>query len=203
MQGERGLLHHRLNAYEFGPRLLDRQPDGARVRGIGLVTAHERAHGLGMDQPHGMTLHRQLTRPMVRSAAGFDADQARHTVGEVPQHLGPLELHIDDLACAHVHRVQLEHILGDVQPNDLQPAHLADDLPRALRNTTMHDRTSLVFVKTLVYHDAMGTLMPYPVAGPACLAGKPHAHNGRAVHLGTPGGVCAARRQGGIHYISW
>lgn len=74
MQGERGFLHHGLNAYEFGARLLDRQPDGTRVRGIGLVTTHERAHGLGMDQSHGMPLCRQLTGPAVRSAAGFDAD---------------------------------------------------------------------------------------------------------------------------------
>lgn len=52
----------------------------------------------------------------------------------------------------------------------------------------MHDGTSLVFVKTLVYH-AAGTLMPYSVEGPTCLADTPHAYNGRAVHLGTPGRV--------------
>lgn len=82
-------------------------------------------------------------------------------------------------------------------------AYLADDLPRTLCSTTMHDEASLWFMKTLVDHDAMGTLMPYPVEGPAFLADKPHALNGRTVHLGTSGGACAARRQGDIHDISW
>ncbi|MPN21716.1 hypothetical protein SDC9_169096 [bioreactor metagenome] len=84
MQGERGLLRQRLHAHEFGTRLLDRQPDGACICSVGLVAVHEWAHGFGMNQPHGMALRRQLTGPVVRSAAGFDADQARCTVGEVP-----------------------------------------------------------------------------------------------------------------------
>jgi hypothetical protein len=67
--------------------------------------------------------------------------------------------------------VKLEHAFGDVQSNDLQAGHLTDDLPRALGSTTMHDETSLMFVKTLVYQ-ATGTLIPYPFKSPARLANK-------------------------------
>ena len=82
VQGERGSLHQRLHAHEFFARLEDRQSDGACARGVGLVAVH--AHGLGMDQQHGMTLRRQLTGPVVSSAAGFDADQERRMVRRLP-----------------------------------------------------------------------------------------------------------------------
>lgn len=94
-----GLLCQGFHAHELGARLLYRQPDGPCV-GVGLVATHEGAHGLGVDQPHEVALRRQLSRPAVHAAAGFDADDTRRTVGKVLQHLGPLELQVDDLARA-------------------------------------------------------------------------------------------------------
>jgi hypothetical protein len=56
-------------------------------------------------------------------------------------------------------------MLCNIQPKDLQAIHGANDLSGVHSCITIHDGSSVVFVKTLVYH-ALGTLMPYPSEDP-------------------------------------
>jgi hypothetical protein len=56
-------------------------------------------------------------------------------------------------------------MFGNVQPKDLFAAHGADDLSCVHSCITIHSGSSMVLVKTAVYH-AMGTLMPYPSEDP-------------------------------------
>jgi hypothetical protein len=58
-----------------------------------------------------------------------------------------------------------EHVFGNVQTDHLLAVHGADDLPGVHSCITIHSGSSMVFVKTAVYH-ALGTLMPYPSEDP-------------------------------------
>jgi hypothetical protein len=64
-------------------------------------------------------------------------------------------------SCWDVFGVRLKHLFGDVQTNKLLAVHGADDLSGAHSCITIHEESSVVFVKTLDYH-TLGTLMPYP-----------------------------------------
>ena len=96
---------------------------------------------------------------MVGPTTCLNADHAGRPVRKVRQHLSSLELLIDDLAAVHVHRVQLKHALGNVQPHHLLATDRANDLPCAHACFTIHVGPSMAFVKTVVYH-ALGTSMP-------------------------------------------
>jgi len=165
MQRERGLLDRGLDANEFHARLLRGQPDRTSISGIGLVAGDEGPHRLGVQQAHRVAQRHQFARPVVATPAGLDGDEAGLAIGKVLDDLGALELHVDDLARAHVHRVQLKDVLGNVQPDDLPTVHGANDLSCIHACITIHDGPSAVFVKTLVYH-LLGTSMPYPAEGP-------------------------------------
>jgi hypothetical protein len=58
----------------------------------------------------------------------------------------------------------MKHMFCNIQSHDLSAVHRADDLSGVHSCITIHDGSSVVFVKTVVYHD-LGTLMPYPVNG--------------------------------------
>lgn len=168
VQREGGLLLSCFHAHELDLGLLHGQPDRTRVRGISLVACHKGTHDLGVQQAHGVAQRGELARPVMRSAARLHGDEASRLAGKVLKHFGTLELHVDDLAGAHVHRVQLKHLLGDVQPHDLLAVHGADELSCTHAWITIHDGSSTVFVKTTVYH-ALGALMPYPSEDPSPL----------------------------------
>ena len=55
--------------------------------------------------------------------------------------------------------------LGNVEPDHLLAIHGADDLCGVHSCITIYSGSSMVLVKTAVYH-AMGTLMPYPSEDP-------------------------------------
>jgi hypothetical protein len=102
---------------------------------------------------------------VVSAATRFNGDQARWLVCKVLQHLGPLDLHVDDLPRVHLHRMHLKHLFGNIQTDHLQAVHGADHLSSVHTRITIHDGSSVVFVKTVVYH-LLGTLMPYPSEDP-------------------------------------
>jgi hypothetical protein len=104
------------------------------------------------------------------AATSLNGDQARGLVGKVFSYRSSPDLQIADLASPHVHCVNLEHMLGNIKPNNLQAIHGADDLSGVHSCTTIHGGSSMVFVKTVVYH-ALGTLMPYPSEDPPRLSG--------------------------------
>ena len=95
------------------------------------------------------------------TATRLDCDQARFANGKVLAYLVTLDLHVNDLARTHVHSVQLKHFFGNVQTDNLQTVHRTNDLACTHSSITIHDGSSVVFVKTWVYH-ILGTLMPYP-----------------------------------------
>jgi len=138
----------------------------------------------------------------VGTAAGLYRNQARLFIGKVLQHLGAFDLHVDDLACAHVHAVQLKHVLGYVQSDDLFAIHGADDLSCVHSCITIHGGSSMVLVKTLVYH-TLGTLMPYPSEDPPRLLKASLPDRRLFMPLAFSGLNSVARGQGGIHSISY
>src|SRR5664279_315781 len=99
------------------------------------------------------------------TTTGLHRDQGGGLVGKVLQHLGPFELHVDDLARIHVYAVQLKHQFGNIKPDHLLAVQRTDDLSCMHSCITIHGGSSMVFVKTLVYH-VLGTLMPYPSEDP-------------------------------------
>jgi len=170
VQCERGLLGRCLDADKLDTGLLHGQPDGSGVSRIGFVATHEGANCLGVQQAHAVAQGGELACPMVGSAAGFDGDQTGRFVHKMRQHFGAFDLHVDDFTRAHVHCVQLKHVLGNIEAYDLLAIHGADDLSCVHSCITIHDGSSMVFVKTAVYH-ALGTLMPYPSEDPPRLLG--------------------------------
>jgi len=88
-------------------------PDRARIGRITLVAAHKGLHHPRRQQLHLVPELLQLARPVLRTAAGLHADQARPTVREVLQELRPLQLHTDHLAALELDPVQLKHPLCD------------------------------------------------------------------------------------------
>jgi hypothetical protein len=81
---------------------------------------------------------------VVRTTAGFNGHQARGEVGKVFQHLGALDLHVNNFTRTHVHGVHLEHVLGDVQTDHLLAVHGADDLSGVHSCITIHGGSSVV-----------------------------------------------------------
>ena len=103
-----------------------------------------KARNLGVQQSHRVPKFAQFTCPVVRTTAGLYGHQARREVGKVLQHLGALDLHVDDLSRTHVHGVHLKHVLGDVQTEHLQAVHGADDLSGVHSCITIHGGSSVV-----------------------------------------------------------
>ena len=123
------------------------------------------SHYLGVQQTNAVAQRTKFARPMVSAPTGFNGNQARWLVDKVFPYMGALALDVDDFTSAHVHAVQLKYVLGNVETDNLQTIHGADDLSCAHSCTTIHDGSSAVFVKTVVYH-ALGTLMPHPSKDP-------------------------------------
>ena len=71
----RGLLTDGSNERHIRPR--DRFADCLGINGIILVPLHVGLYIGRRHQPHGMTKSLELSRPMMRRGAGFDADQKR------------------------------------------------------------------------------------------------------------------------------
>jgi hypothetical protein len=59
----------------------------------------------------------QLARPVVRPAAGLEADQAARQIGEERQHLAACQPLPQHHLAACIDAVHLEHALGNVQPD--------------------------------------------------------------------------------------
>jgi len=55
----------------------------------------------------------------MRRVASLDANHRRLKVGEQPQHLGPAQFAPECRLASLVDAVDLEHVLGDVEPNYL------------------------------------------------------------------------------------
>ena len=103
-----GLHRHRL------ARLLHGEPDRSGIRRITLVADIERFDKSGLQEPDLVTLLAQLTRPMVRTAARFHANEARRTIGEEFQKIRSLDRLVDDFTRFPIDVMHLKHILGDI-----------------------------------------------------------------------------------------
>lgn len=120
MQRQHHLLSLRLHRHEPHARLLDRRPDRPRVSRIGLVALNERTDHLGRQQLDIVAELEQLAAPLVSATASLHRDQCRLPVGEPCQHLIALELQPLDAAGVGLDPMQLEHLLGDVDRNDIK-----------------------------------------------------------------------------------
>src|SRR6516225_3023259 len=108
-----------------------RLADRLGVGGIVLVVLDVGLHVPRRHQTHRVTKLCQLTRPIMRRGAGLHPDEARRQRFEERQHLAAPELLADGHLLARVDPVNLEHVLGDIQP-DRGNLHL-DGSPHVIR----------------------------------------------------------------------
>ena len=66
----------------------------------------------------------ELTRPMVRRCAGFDAHEARWQLFEERNDIPALELAADDYVACCVDAVNLKDQLRDIETNRRDPLHV-------------------------------------------------------------------------------
>lgn len=91
--------------------------DRLGVGGIRLAPLDERLDLGRRVQPHLVTECRDLARLVTRAAAGLKGDQTHRLLLEKPQHLGAVELSIDDWRTLGVSAVDLKNLLGQIQPD--------------------------------------------------------------------------------------
>src|SRR5258708_7339783 len=82
-----------------------------------VVAAHKRLHHPPRQQLHFMTKLLPTSRPVLRSAARFHADQTPRTIRKMLQNLLPLKLQRHNLARLGLHPMQLKHTFCDIHSN--------------------------------------------------------------------------------------
>lgn len=117
MAHQHRLLDFGLDRNEAHRRLGQGRADRLGVRGISLPALDEGLDIRRRDQPHLVAELRQLPRPVVRPRAGFDAGQTRAQAREEQQQLCAPQLPPDDNRPGGVDRVDLKHVLGQIQPD--------------------------------------------------------------------------------------
>ena len=117
MQHQPALLLDRFDLHKTHGRPPHRLADRLGVGRIVLVALYIGLHVLRRHQSHPMTKPRQFTRPIVRRGAGFHADQARRQSFEERQYLAAPDLLANHDLLGRVDAVDLEHVLGDIQPD--------------------------------------------------------------------------------------
>jgi acetyl esterase/lipase len=103
--------------FETHGRASHRLADRLSVSRVVLVALDVCLHILRRHQPHLVTELRQLPRPIVRRGAGLHADETRQQRLEERQHLAASESLPHDDLLGRVDPVNLEHVLGDIQPD--------------------------------------------------------------------------------------
>jgi hypothetical protein len=117
VQRQHRLLLNVLDRYKAHVRSTDSLADGLGVGCIILVGLDVRFDKLRRHQSHGVAHRLELARPVVRTTAGLDADQARRQVDEERGHLVSAQLLLDENFAMHVDPVDLKHVLGQVNTN--------------------------------------------------------------------------------------
>ena len=104
-------------------RIARRTGDGAGVLGVVLLARQKRLHPRRRDQPHLVSEPLQLARPVMRAAAGLEADAAALDARELLEHLGPLHRLLQNRPARNVEAVQRKARLCDVQSNGANVRH--------------------------------------------------------------------------------
>ncbi len=108
------LLVSRFDGHEPHGLSRDGLGDSFRVVGIALSALHERLHVRRVDQANVMTELGDAARPLVRSATGFDPDEAWRQPLEKAQHFCSTEPAVEQRRAICVSAVHLKDIFSDV-----------------------------------------------------------------------------------------
>jgi hypothetical protein len=129
---------YRYEAHRWTPnRLADRLGIGHVV----LVAFHISFHIVGWHQASFMAKRNQLTSPMVRRRAGFEADKARRNLGKEREDLAASQPLAHHYAAHLVHRMNLEDTLCQIKTNCCNIAH--GWLPLLVISNDHHPGTSM------------------------------------------------------------
>jgi len=116
-QHQRSLLFGRLHRHKPHPRPAHGFANRLRIGRIILVARHVRLHPLRR-QKHGLVPQRcELTRPVLRSATGFNPDPHRWQLCKELKHLPPPQLLAQNRSFGRIHPMQLKNTLGRVHTN--------------------------------------------------------------------------------------
>jgi hypothetical protein len=96
-----------------------KDPDRRGVVAVVLLSAHERLHVLRADDLHPVPERLELALPVECARAGFDDDRASVDLREDREELVAHHPALQDDAAVAVHAVELEHVLGDIDAEDL------------------------------------------------------------------------------------
>ena len=117
------LLFRSLHRHEPHRRPRHRLADRLRIGSVILAALHIRLHILRRHQSNIMAQRDQLAGPVVRVAAGLDADQTARQLREERNHPGPAQaLAHHHFACG-INTVDLKHRLRDIQPDRYNLLH--------------------------------------------------------------------------------
>jgi hypothetical protein len=111
------LLLGRLHPHKSHRRPADRLADRLRVGRIVLTALDVSLHILRRHQTNLMTELRQLTCPVMRGGTGLHANEARRQSREKLHYLTAAKLFPNDDLLSRIDPVDLEHVLGDIQPD--------------------------------------------------------------------------------------
>lgn len=112
----------RLDRHEAHGRARHRLADRLGIGGVDLAAPDVGLRAGRRDQPHCVAQRAQLARPVLRRAAGLDADQAGRQGAKHPQDLTSPRLAAQHHLPGGVHSVRLKRAPGDVQA-DRGPFH--------------------------------------------------------------------------------
>ena len=118
-QHQRGLLLSTLHRHEplLNPRPAHRFADRLGIGCVVLVALHILFRILRRHQHHLVPQSADLARPIMRSAAGFDADPRRWQLGKKLNDLPPPQLLAQRRLLGAIHAMQLKNTLGRVHTN--------------------------------------------------------------------------------------
>jgi hypothetical protein len=117
MQYQRRLLVPGLHRHEAHARPLHRLAARLGVGRIVLVALDVGLDVLRRHQPCVVAEDPEFARPVVRAAAGLEADPAARQVGEQGQHFGARQPLAQPHPALRIDAVHLEHVLRNVQPD--------------------------------------------------------------------------------------
>jgi hypothetical protein len=115
MQHQTALLLCRFDLYKTHGRASHRLTDRLGVSGIILVALDVGLHILRWHQPYQVAKLREFTRPIMGRRAGFHANKASRQRLEELDHLVASQLLANDDLPGWVDRMNLKHVLSDVQ----------------------------------------------------------------------------------------
>src|SRR5271154_1097949 len=128
MTHQLGLVLDRSDRHEAHARTPDSFANPPRVGRVVLVAPHIRLHISGRDQLHAMAEFDQFARPVMRGAASLDPDQASRKRAKKRKQVAALDRLGDDDPALRVYGVNLEHVLGQIQPDACDRRQIADRL---------------------------------------------------------------------------